>query len=216
MEFLDSGWEVKRLHESGAFAGYASVFHVVDGQRDVVMPGAFRKSLAARAKREHAVKLLWQHAPQEPVGVFTELREDEVGLYAEGRLLLDVQRAREAYSLLKSGALDGLSIGFKVQESEVDPHTGVRRILEAELLEISLVTFPANREARVISVKSGGKKPETLREMEALLRFHGFSHRQARDIAVKGFQSEEALLLKALERAERTLRETGVISSWRR
>lgn len=206
MEFFNGGWEVKRLSESGAFAGYASVFHVVDGQKDVILPGAFRKTLARRASKQQAeVKLLWQHAPEEPVGVFTEIREDEVGLYVEGKLLLEVQRAREAYALLKSGALEGLSIGFRVVDYEIGAE-GVRRIKEAELLEVSLVTFPANQDAKVTSIKADIKRPETLREMEALLRIAGFSHRQARDIALKGFASEETMLLRAIERAEAILR----------
>lgn len=206
MEFLNGEWEVKRLSESGVFAGYASVFHVVDGQKDVILPGAFRKTLAKRAHRQQAeVKLLWQHAPQEPVGVFTDIREDAVGLYVEGRLLLEVQRAREAYALLKSGALEGLSIGFRVVDYEIGAD-GVRHIKEVELLEISLVTFPANQSAKVVSVKAGAKKPETLREMEALLRVAGFSHRQARDIALKGFVTDETMLLHAIERAQAILR----------
>jgi HK97 family phage prohead protease len=145
-------WEVKRLQEDGAFAGYASVFGHIDSQLDMVLPGAFRKTLA---KRGADIKLLWQHNVQEPIGIFTRIEEDERGLYVEGRLLLEVQKAREAYSLLKAGAVRGLSIGYVASRFSVHEETDVRRISELELYEISLVTFPANDKAQITQVKHG-------------------------------------------------------------
>ena len=100
------------------------------------------------------MKLLWQHNAAEPVGVFDLIREDSYGLYVEGRLLLEVERAQEAYSLLRSGAVKGLSIGYKVRSASLDPETGIRLIKALDLYEISLVTFPANELALVSEVKS--------------------------------------------------------------
>src|SRR5687767_3295774 len=110
----DARLELKFVGEEGVFAGYASIFNVVDSQRDEVMPGAFRDTLS---RRDTPVKLLWQHRLEEPIGVVTQLFEDARGLYIEGRLLLDVAQAREAYTLLKAGAVSGLSIGYSPRQA---------------------------------------------------------------------------------------------------
>ncbi len=148
---LDFSLEIKALDEHGRFAGYASVFGVVDNQRDIITSGAFLQSLV---NRTHEIKLLWQHQQEEPIGVFDTVFEDERGLYVEGRLLLDVQRAREAYALLKAGAVSGLSIGYSPVRYRMNAETGVRHLLEVDLWEVSLVTFPANEAAGVTMVKS--------------------------------------------------------------
>jgi len=119
--------------------------------RDVVMPGAFRESLKGR--RASAIKLLFQHDPNEPIGVWLEIREDARGLWVKGRLMQDVSRAREILSLMRAGALDGLSIGFRTVTGRTDPKTGVRRLHKIDLWEISIVTFPMLPEARVDAVK---------------------------------------------------------------
>lgn len=142
--------QVKALDEQGAFAGYASIFHVVDNQNDMMLEGAFTDTLA---DPEGDVKLLWQHNFEEPLGYFTLLKEDARGLYVEGRLLLDVQRAKEAHALLKTGAIAGLSIGYVPVKYHIDPKTGVRMLEEVALYEVSLVTFPANEQATVHAVK---------------------------------------------------------------
>ncbi len=147
---LDARLQIKSLDENGKFAGYASVFDVVDNQRDVVLRGAFRDSIA---KRVSEIKLLWQHNQAEPIGVFDVMFEDERGLYVEGRLLLEVARAREAYALLKSGAVNGLSIGYTPVKYRMNPDLGVRELRQVELWEVSLVTFPANDVSRVTVVK---------------------------------------------------------------
>lgn len=147
---LQAGLELKSLDADGRFAGYASVFNVLDSQRDIVLHGAFRNTLN---KHGEAVKLLWQHQPEEPIGIISRMFEDARGLYVEGRLLLEVTRAREAYALLKAGAVKGLSIGYSPVRYRVDPETGVRKLQEVELWEISLVTFPANQAAKVTVVK---------------------------------------------------------------
>ena len=143
--------EVKSIDENGSFAGYASVFDVVDNQRDVMLRGAFASTLKGGPG---AIKMLWQHQQDEPIGIFERVFEDKVGLYVEGRLLLDVQRAKEAHALMKAGALSGMSIGYSPVRYKIDADTGVRMLAEVELFEISLVTFPANRSATVTVVKA--------------------------------------------------------------
>ncbi len=143
--------DLKSVEADGTFSGYASLFGTVDLGQDLVMPGAFRESLAARGPR--GVKLLFQHDPNEPIGVWLELNEDARGLHARGRLMPEVTRAREVLSLMRAGALDGLSIGFRTQQGRTDPASGVRRLDKIDLWEISVVTFPMLPEARVSTVK---------------------------------------------------------------
>ena len=152
VEMIYSPIACKSLDENGRFAGYASVFHTADRQRDVMLPGAFRETLAQQPISHLTV--LWQHQWHEPVGVTHQLFEDSTGLYIEGQLLLDVARAREAYALLKAGALSGLSIGYKPTKYRNDPDTGIRYLESVELYEISLVTLPAHPDARISTVKA--------------------------------------------------------------
>lgn len=124
----------------GAFEGYASLFGIADQARDVVMPGAFRESLGKRGA--NGIKMLWQHDPAMPIGVWESILEDTRGLHVVGRLDLAVGKARELHALMRSGAVDGLSIGFKTERSRRDPKSGNRRLEKIDLWEISLVTFP--------------------------------------------------------------------------
>jgi HK97 family phage prohead protease len=138
----------------GSIEGYASLFGEIDQARDMVMPGAFAQTLKTRGLRR--IPMLFQHDPAEPIGVWLELREDHRGLYARGRLIPEVMRARELLALLKAGASDGLSIGFKTVKAKIDPKSRVRKLAEIDLWEISLVTFPLLAGARVQSVKENG------------------------------------------------------------
>ena len=137
----------------GTFEGYGSVFGNKDLGNDVIEAGAFAKSLKRRKPQN--VKLLYQHKSDMPIGVFDEIKEDEHGLVVKGRLALKTQAGAEAYELLKMGALDGLSIGFRVNPKEVsyDKRGNKRIIKEVDLMEVSLVTFPMNPQATVRSVK---------------------------------------------------------------
>ncbi len=144
------------IEADGSVEGYASLFGEVDQARDMVMPGAFSASLKRRGLRR--VPMLFQHDPAEPIGVWLELREDFRGLYARGRLIPDVMRARELLALLRAGAADGLSIGFRTVKGRVDPKTRVRRLIEIDLWEISIVTFPLLAGARVRAAK-GARLP---------------------------------------------------------
>ena len=100
--------DLKSVEADGTFAGYASLFGEVDLGQDLVMPGAFCDSLRSRGAQ--GVKLLFQHDPNEPIGVWLDLVEDGKGLFARGRLMPEVTRGREVLSLMRAGALDGLSI----------------------------------------------------------------------------------------------------------
>ena len=143
-----------RIESDGTVEGYASLFGEIDAARDMVMPGAFSRTLRARGPRR--IPMLFQHDPAEPVGVWLELTEDFRGLRARGRLIPDVARARELVALVKAGAVDGLSIGFRTGKGRVDPMSRVRKIHELELWEISIVTFPLLAGARVRAVKESG------------------------------------------------------------
>ena len=136
---------------TGVFVGYASLFGRRDSQGDIVLPGAFAQSLSRRPASD--VRLLFQHNPAEPVGTWLDMRETERGLYVEGRLDPNVQRGRELLSLLESGGLDGLSIGFKTVTARRDRASGARLLVQVDLWEISLVTFPMLAGARVSDVK---------------------------------------------------------------
>ncbi|MBP1805514.1 HK97 family phage prohead protease [Rubellimicrobium aerolatum] len=131
-----------------AIEGYASLFGLPDQGGDIVERGAYAASLKRLASAGESVKLLWQHDPAQPIGVWDELREDARGLYVKGRLLPDVARAREAAVLIRAGAIDGLSIGYRTVRATKDDQ-GRRRLAEIELWEVSLVTFPMLREARL-------------------------------------------------------------------
>jgi HK97 family phage prohead protease len=141
----------------GTVEGYASLFGELDQARDMVMPGAFERSLKSRGVRR--VPMLFQHDPSEPIGVWLDLHEDLRGLYARGRLIPEVVRARELLALLKAGAADGLSIGFRTVKGRVDPKTRIRKLETIDLWEISIVTFPLLPGARVRAVKETTSQP---------------------------------------------------------
>lgn len=183
------GFEVKSLEKDGSFSGYGSVFGVTDSYRDVVMPGAFGKTLAAWKAKNALPPLLWQHQSYSPIGKYTSMVEDGKGLYTEGQLLInDVQQAKEAYALLKVDAIRGQSIGYVPDESEYDMDTNVNKLTEIDLWECSIVTFPANIEAGVTAIKSALADGMTIREFEELARdAMGLSRKQATALASGGF-----------------------------
>ena len=171
---LDVPFQIKAVSDDGLFSGYGSVFGVIDSYKEVVAPGAFSESLSQRTPA-----LLWQHRSGEPIGVYSALREDQTGLYVEGKLALKTARGAEAYELLKMGAISGLSIGFVTRDDSYDRVTGIRTLKKVDLWEVSLVTFPANDAARVSGVKSI-ETIESLADAEAFLReAGGLSRREA-------------------------------------
>lgn len=134
-------------------SGYASLFGVRDQGGDVVQKGAYRASLERKAGKHERIKMLWQHDPGQPIGIWEEVHEDARGLWVKGRLLTEVERGREAAALLEVGAIDGLSIGYRTVRAERDAR-GQRVLHEIDLWEVSLVTFPMLPEARV-AAKAG-------------------------------------------------------------
>lgn len=151
---LDFGFELKSIDENGMFEGYGSVFGVKDSYDEVVAPGAFADTLAAQKASGKMPALLWQHRSGEPIGVYTDMSEDNIGLKVSGQLALKTARGAEAYELLKMKAISGLSIGFVPREDSYDRVTGIRTLKKVDLWEVSLVTFPANDAARIQGVKS--------------------------------------------------------------
>jgi HK97 family phage prohead protease len=176
------------VEPDGSFSGYASLFGRVDLGRDVVERGAFSRSLAERGAA--GVRMLFQHDPNQPIGAWTEIREDGRGLFVRGRLTPGVAKSREVLELMRGGALDGLSIGFRTVRARNEP-SGVRRILEADLWEISVVTFPMLPGARVESIKGGGARSlPTTREFERwLTRDAGLTRSDAQAVIARGFAS---------------------------
>jgi HK97 family phage prohead protease len=144
--------DIKAVAEDGTFTGYASLFGVTDLGGDSVQPGAFTKSL--KAKPAAKVKMLRGHDSSEPIGVWTSIEEDLRGLKATGRLILQTVKGQETYALMKAGALDGLSIGYRTKKETFDRTKKVRMLNELELHEISIVTFPMLPTATISRVKS--------------------------------------------------------------
>lgn len=175
----------------GTFSGYASIYGNVDLGRDIVMPGAFKSLLDGKGARP---KLLWQHDPREVIGVWERFEEDQKGLKGYGRLLPETQRGREAMALLKADAIDGLSIGYRVLKDEYISGKGgsIRQIKEAELFEVSLVTFPMNPKALVTDVK----QLQSPREVETILRNAGVPAAFAKLVANHGFDEAKSRLSK--------------------
>jgi uncharacterized protein len=186
--------ELKSVTEDGAFEGYASLFNREDLGRDVIQPGAFRDSLAGRDAG--AIKMLFQHNAAEPIGVWDVIREDAKGLFVRGRLTLAVAKAREVLALMKAGALDGLSIGFKAVKARRDARSGVRRLEKVDLWEISVVTFPMLPGARVQAVKQRpfAAAVPSERDFERwLTRDAGLTRTEARAILRDGIKGLQAL-----------------------
>jgi uncharacterized protein len=149
----NSGLKINHMTEKGYFSGFASVFNHLDDQNDVVLPGSFKGSLEQWERQGQWPKMLWQHNQKEPIGRWLFMEETEKGLYVEGQLLLNVQKASEAYALMRAGAVDGLSIGFRVVKAQREAKSNLRYISEVDLLEISVVTFAANSQAKITRVK---------------------------------------------------------------
>ncbi|MBW3098659.1 HK97 family phage prohead protease [Pseudohoeflea coraliihabitans] len=174
-------WQKKRVEldleevaGDGSFSGYASIFGSLDLGHDIIAPGAFAASLRRRGPPD--IRMLFQHDPDQPIGRWTAIREDGRGLHVEGKLALATSRGREIHALMKAGALDGLSIGFRTLKAARQQKGGVRRILMADLWEISIVTFPMQPEARVTSVKHLSPEEHliaTIRRATRIVAGHG-------------------------------------------
>lgn len=193
MQHKQFAFKAQAVNDDGTFSGYGSVFGNVDSYREIVAPGAFAKSLEAMKASGDPLPALWQHDSAEPVGGYNvdQMIEDERGLKVDGFLLInELQKAREAHALMKRRIVKGLSIGYYVRDDSVDEKTGIRTLKELDLVEISIVTFPANSEAQIDAVKAKlarGDMP-TLREFEKTLREQGYSKTLAEKIAAGGYK----------------------------
>lgn len=176
--------EIKAVDDSGIIEGYGSVFGNLDSYSDIVAPGAFAKSLEEAKASGRMPAMLWQHNQEEPIGVWTEMREDDRGLFVKGKLA-DTQRGKEARELIKLGALTGLSIGYTTRSYQVDRENDSRVLTDVQLWEVSPVTFPANSEARITGVKASDISSP--KDFERFLRDAGFSRKEAKQITAHGF-----------------------------
>ena len=176
--------EIKAVDDSGIIEGYGSVFGNLDSYSDIVAPGAFAKSLEEAKASGRMPAMLWQHNPDEPIGVWVEMREDDRGLFVKGKLA-ETQRGKEARELIKLGALTGLSIGYTTRTYQVDRENDSRVLTDVQLWEVSPVTFPANSEARITGVKADAISSP--KDFERFLRDAGFSRREAKQITAHGF-----------------------------
>lgn len=180
MSRLDFDCEIKLLDNgaAGVIEGYGSLFGLMDRGGDIMMPGAFKASLAELKRKKSLIPMLWQHDSSSPIGTWPEVVEDEKGLKVKGELILEVPQANVARSLMQKGAVKGLSIGYRTLDYDIDRSTGARRLKKVELWEISLVTFPMLPEAQITSVKNANFDA---RELEDALRDAGISRSDAKN-----------------------------------
>lgn len=193
VKYRSFDYDVKAVGDDGLFSGYGSVFGVVDSYKEVVAPGAFLESIEDTKAKGRTFPVLWQHMTREPIGSWDieSLKEDDHGLFGDGELWLpDAPYARIAFRGMQTRSITGLSIGYYVRESSFDQKTGIRTLTKLDLIEISIVTVPANDEARTDTIKSKlahGGLP-SMPEFELLLREAGFSKSQSTVIANRGLQ----------------------------
>lgn len=184
---------VKADGADGEIVGYGSVWDKVDSYGETVLAGAFKKSLATWRKSKRPIPMLWQHRSDQPVGVWEEFEEDDHGLKLAGRINLDTQRGREAWSDVKMRSVGGLSIGYyEVKADPWDVNAAPRKLIELDLRETSLVTFPALKEAQIDAVKARLARGErlTIREFETALREKlSMSRSDAEAIANLGYKT---------------------------
>jgi len=179
MDRLEFDCEVKLAGDGadvGTVNGYGSVFGLVDRGGDIVEVGAFKSSLTDWKRKKQFPPMLWQHDPSMPIGVWSDVSEDEKGLKVSGQLVMDVPQAAAARALIQAGAVKGLSIGYRTKDYAIDRTTGVRRLKKVDLWEISLVTFPMLPEAQIAGVK-GEFDPAA---WERAFRDEGLSNREAK------------------------------------
>jgi HK97 family phage prohead protease len=180
--------EVRNIDDDArTFEGYGSVFGTLDSYADTVKRGAFKRSLKEWKGKGRMPAMLWQHNPDEPVGVWVEMAEDETGLVVKGKLLR-TGRGPQAYEALKEGALSGLSIGFVTRKSQIDDESGIRTLTDVDLWEVSLVTFPANDPARVTSVRADGDFPSEREFEQWCRRDAGLSRDEAKRVTAICFR----------------------------
>ena len=191
IEYKEVKMEIKSIHEDeedkdfiGTFKALASTFGNIDLDDDVIMPGAFDLVLSQMRKDKIMPKALMQHNPRADQGaIFTNIQATEKGLEVEGKFI-NTTRGRDLRVEVKTGAIDSMSIGFRIGLAEFDNERGLRKILIIDKLpEISFVTFPSNPKAKVTEAKD-----LTIRDAEKALKEIGFSQKESKTILSKGFK----------------------------
>ena len=184
-EYLDIPFEVKdgSMNEDGTFEGYGSMFGgEPDSYNDIVVRGAFKDSVEAGGRNGSGVAMLWQHDSHQPIGKWISIQEDRKGLHVIGKLTRGVQKADEAYLLIRDKALKGLSIGYEVEDYRIvddkEKNKRIRYLKKVNLWEISPVTFPALTRAQITGVKAI-EEAKNERELETALRDAGLSKKQS-------------------------------------
>jgi hypothetical protein len=168
-------YDVKEISEEGVFSGYGSIFDdEPDSYGDVIERGAFAKTLLNQGRNKNGIAMLYQHDHSMPIGVWTEMVEDQIGLKVRGQLAINTTSGKDAYELMKLGAIKGLSIGYTVKREEIDNEKNCRILKEIELWEISPVTFPAKISATITNVKNI-EDCVNERDLENVLRESGLS-----------------------------------------
>lgn len=209
---------LKSTSETGQFEGYASTFGgEPDSYGDIIAAGAYAETLAAHKAAGTMPKMFWQHDPDQPIGKWLDMKEDDTGLWVKGQLNMGVQRAREAYELLKAGDIDGMSIGYRIKGYEKDDDKGVWTLTKLDLYEVSVVSIGANSSALVSAVKSERKQFEAIdklkagdrlteREFEDLAKGLGLSNSQAERAARIHLKGQGEPVTQAADEASDYLR----------
>lgn len=173
--------ELKTDEAARTVEGWASTFGNVDAGKDVVMPGAFAKTI----RGTKSLPMLWQHRTDQVIGVWSEFEETDKGLRVKGRIS-ETTLGNDAYTLARDGAVSKMSIGYATKRYEIDQTKGVRKLVELDLYEVSLVTFPMNDKAQITRVKSAH---DNERDFEDFLREAGYSRDAAKIITARGFKA---------------------------
>ncbi len=161
MDHLDLSFRFEPSSETAEFSGYAVIWGERNGHNEIVQRGAFAKTLAAHKAAGTRPVMLWSHNQSEIIGVWEEIREDERGLFVRGRLLTEITSGREAYERMKAGAVNGLSIGFRLLPGGERRSGGIRYLTGIDLPEISVVGIPSAGSARITSVRHTGRSSES-------------------------------------------------------
>jgi len=192
-KYYNTPFELKTVSDAGAFEGYGAVFNNIDDGGDIIQQGAFTKSLAEWKGKKALPPVLWYHNPAEPIGAFDKLNEDQKGLHVSGQLWIDspaTDAAVKAYRGLKAGNVTGLSIGFKTSAADYN-QDGNRLLKEVDLFEVSIIPFPMNDSARVLTVKAAYERGEVpqIKLLETALRDAGLSRKEAKSVLASGYKT---------------------------
>lgn len=175
--------EIKQVSDTGGFEGYAST-RAMDHIGDIVEEGAFKDSLESWQSKGKWPKMLWQHDPNKVIGVWTDMQENDKGLYVKGEVATDTTLGGDLYKLMRRGAIDAMSIGYQIVDADYDSAgSRIRRLRKLKLWEVSLVTFPMNPEAEVTAVK----RLHSVGDVERVLRDAGVPNNFAKLVANHGF-----------------------------